>query len=198
MDTSGTPFLKKSRFTEFLVRENDLNDSGFQEWVFYPGMLFNTMDQWWGNQGKRKRPHEGLDLSLYRDRENRILRLGEKTKIPVLYDGIVVRVVDDFIGKSVMVEHRPLDSDYPRLCTIYGHTNLPRHLHVGRIVKAGDIIATLARPDKSQRNISPHLHISVGWISQNISYENLDWETMPSLKALKWVDPLKVIRRRLL
>ncbi len=127
-----------------------------------------------------------------------MLRLDEKTKIPVLYDGIVVRVVDDFIGKSVMVEHRLPDSDHPRFCTIYGHTNLSRGLHVGRIVEAGDILAFLAPPNKSQRNIPPHLHISVGWIFNKISYENLDWETMSTSKALKWVDPLQVINRHFL
>ncbi|OGP76804.1 MAG: hypothetical protein A2V86_15095 [Deltaproteobacteria bacterium RBG_16_49_23] len=198
MDPSGTSFLKKSRFTEFLVRENGLDEPGFQEWIFYPGMLFNAMDKWWGNQGKRERPHEGLDLCLYRDREDRILRLDEKTKIPALYDGVVVRVVDDFIGKSVIVEHRLPGSDNSRFCTIYGHTNLPRGLHVDRIVKAGDILATLARPNKSQSNIPPHLHISLGWIFNEISYENLDWDTMDTLKPLKWVDPLQVISRHFL
>lgn len=198
MDSSGTTILKKSRFTEFLVRENALDEPGFQEWTFYPGMLFNAMDKWWGNQGKREKPHEGLDLCLYRDREDRILSLDEKTKVPVLYDGVIVRVMDDFIGKSVMVEHRLPDSGHLRYCTIYGHTIVLRNMHVGRIVKAGDILATLARPNKSQRNIPPHLHISVGLIFNKISYENLDWETMDSSKSLKWVDPLQVISPHIL
>ena len=158
-------------------------------------MLFNATDKWWCKQGKRQRPHEGLDLCLYRDREDNILHLGEKTKIPVLYDGVVVRVMDDFIGKSVIVEHCLTECRYPRFCTIYGHTNLLHGLDVGRIVKAGDVLTTLARPKKSQTNIPPHLHISVGWIFKKISYEHLDWETMSTSKALKWVDPLHVISR---
>ncbi len=98
--------IKKSKFTEWIVRENALGRSGFQEWFFYPGMLFNAMNKWWGNQGKRDRPHEGLDLCFYKNRKGRILQLDESTKIPVLYDGVVVQVINDFIGKSVMVEHR--------------------------------------------------------------------------------------------
>jgi len=156
------------------------------------------MDKWWGNRGKRERPHEGLDLCYYRDREDRIFHLDEKTKIPVLYDGVVVRVMDDFIGKSVMVEHHLPESRYPLLCTIYGYTNLPHDLNVGKIVKAGNMIALLARPKKSQKNIPPHLHISGVWIFKNISYEALDWETMPTLKTLQWIDPLRLIRRRFL
>jgi len=158
-------------------------------------MLFNATDKWWGNQEKRKRPHEGLDLCLCRDREDRILRLDEKTRIPVLYDGVVVRLMDDFIGKSVMVEHRLPDIDCPRFCTIYGHTNPLPGLHDGRMVKEGEIIATLARPGKPQSHIPPHLHLSLGWISDKISYDTLDWKTIAAPNALKWVDPLRVIRR---
>jgi len=154
------------------------------------------MDKWWGNQGKRERPHEGLDLYLYRDREKRILQLDEKTRIPVLYDGVVVRVMDDFIGNSVMVEHHLPESQSLKFCTIYGHTDPPSSLDVGRIVKAGDILASLARPKKSQRNIPPHLHISVGWVINKISYDHLDWESMATSNPLKWVDPLQVISRR--
>jgi len=197
MDPSETLFLRKSQFTQYLVRENALDDFGFKEWFFYPGMLFNATGKWWGDQGKRNRPHEGLDLYFYRDREDRLLHLAEKTKVPVLYDGVVVNLIDDFIGKSVMVEHRLPGSDHPRFCTIYGHTNLTRDLHVGMIVKAGDILATLARPNKSQRNIPSHLHVSLGWIFTKISYEHLTWETMGNSKALLWVDPLQSICRRL-
>ncbi len=129
--------LKKSRFTEWMVRKNSLDAFGFQEWAFSPGMLFNSNDKWWGNQGKREMPHEGLDLCFYRDRENRIHHLNEKTKIPVLYDGVIVRVMDDFIGKSVMVEHRFYKSSYPRFCTIYGHTTPLDGLDIGRVSMGG-------------------------------------------------------------
>lgn len=43
--------LRNSRFTEFLIRENALGDNGFKGWVFCPGMLFNSTDKWWGDQG---------------------------------------------------------------------------------------------------------------------------------------------------
>ena len=62
----GTPSLKKTRFTEFLIRENSLDERGFQEWVFCPGMLFNSLDKWWGDQGLRDRFPA---IPLGRDRE---------------------------------------------------------------------------------------------------------------------------------
>ena len=110
--------LKNTRFTEFLIQKNALDQGGFKEWVFCPGMLFNSTDKWWGDQGKRDKPHEGLDLCLYKDREDKILRLGEKAKVPVIYDGIVVGIVDDFLGKSVIIEHLISDGRNNRLCKI--------------------------------------------------------------------------------
>ena len=61
-------------------------------------------------------------------------RLDEKTNIPVIYDGVVVGIVNDFLGKSVIIEHDLADSDTNRFCTIYGHLNPHKGLHVGRVV----------------------------------------------------------------
>ena len=193
MNFSGTPSLSKTRFTEHLIQENTLDGNGFEEWIFYPGMLFNAPDKWWGNQGKRDKPHEGLDLCLYRDLPGKIRRLDEKTKIPVIYDGIVVGIVDDFLGKSVIIEHGLTDSDNHRFCTIYGHLNPHKGLHVGRIVKEGDIIATLADSNNSKVKTLSHLHISLGWTSKFISYDKLDWKTIGAPNTLTLMDPLYVI-----
>ena len=193
VDVTETPSLNNTRFTEFLIRKNALDQDGFNGWVFYPGMLFNSTDKWWGDQGKRDTPHEGLDLCLYRDREDTIFRIGEKTKVPVIYDGIIVRIIDDFLGKSVIIEHLFSDCHNNRLCTIYGHTIPEDTLHVGKIVKAGDVIATLADLSTSKTNIFPHLHISLGWTSKEISYDRLDWGNIGAPNTVRLLDPLKVI-----
>jgi murein DD-endopeptidase MepM/ murein hydrolase activator NlpD len=191
------PSLGKTRFTEFLVQENSLDENGFEEWIFYPGMLFNELAKWWGDKkGKRNRPHEGLDLFLYRDHRDSILKLDKKTRVPVMYDGVVVSILDDFLGKSVIMEHGFADSDNRKFCTIYGHTNPYDSIHVGRVVKQGDVIATLADAGKSKAGISTHLHISVGWIFNSISYDRLDWETIGVPDAMTLLDPLNVIDRR--
>ena len=193
LDFLGTPYLTNTRFTEFLIRENGLDKSGFEGWIFCPGMLFNAIDKWWGDQGKRDKPHEGLDLCLYRDRGDMILRLGEKIKIPVIYDGVVVGIISDFLGKSVIIEHLLPNCDNRRFCTIYGHTIPDRGLHIGKIVKQGDIIATLADSSKSKADIFPHLHISLGWTSKAISYDRLDWGKIGAQNTLTLLDPLQVI-----
>ena len=193
MNFTETPFLSKTRFTEYLIQENTLDEHGFEEWIFYTGMLFNAPDKWWGDQGKRDKPHEGLDLCLYRDRRGRMRRLDKKTKIPVIYDGIVVGIVNDFLGKSVIIEHGLTDSENNRFCTIYGHLNPQKGLHVGRIVKEGDIIATLADLRNSKVKTLSHLHISLGWASKFISYDKFDWETIGAPNTLTLMDPLYVI-----
>jgi len=189
----GTSPVRKARFTEFLIRENGLDEGGFEEWIFCPGMLFNAPDKWWGDQGKRDKPHEGLDLCLYRDRRGRVLRVDAKTRIPVMYDGEVVGVVHDFLGETVIIEHAFRQVDDRRLCTIYGHTNPQGGLQIGRIVKLGEVIATLADSGKPEGNILPHLHISLGWTSKSISYDHLYWETIGTTNMLTLLDPLDVL-----
>ena len=197
-DVDNVDFTRKSslgntRFTEFLIQKNALDKGGFKGWIFCPGMLFNSTDKWWGDQGKRDKPHEGLDLCLYKDREDKILRLGEKAKVPVIYDGIVVRIVDDFLGKSVIIEHLFSDCDNNMLCTIYGHIIPEDNLHIGKIVKEGDVIATLTDSSRFKTNIFPHLHISLGWTSKAISYDRWDWENIGAPNTLTLLDPLQVI-----
>lgn len=151
------------------------------------------MDKWWGNGGRRDKPHEGLDLCFYKNRKGTILHLDEYTKIPVWSDGEVVRVMDDFMGKSVVVQHPFATIERFNLITIYGHTIPLPDLTEGRVLEEGDIVAILARPGKSQNNVPPHLHLSVGWISDQISYENLEWKSINMIKGLHWVDPLPLI-----
>ncbi len=185
----------QTRFTEFIIRENDLAKSGFDQWVFQPGMLFNSPDKWWGDRGKRDTPHEGLDLCLYRVTSGRIFCIDENTRIPVMYDGVIVAIVNDFLGKSVIVEHELSDSGSPRFCSIYGHTKPPVDLQIGKSVKKGDIFATLANSSRSKSGIRPHLHISLGWTAKFISYDRFDWETIGTWDMLTLLDPLDVLDR---
>jgi len=185
--------LSKTRFTECLIHQNALDENGFKEWIFYPGMLFNAVEKWWGDHGKRDKPHEGLDLCLYRDQRGNKRQLDEKTKIPVIYDGTVVGIVNDFLGKSVIIEHDLTDSDHNRFCTIYGHINPDKRLQNGQMVKEGDIIATLADLGNPKVTIIPHLHISLGWASKLISYDKLDWKTIGAPNTLTLMDPLCVL-----
>jgi len=112
-----------------------------------------------------------------------------------MYDGEVVSILNDFLGKAVIMEHGFAAKDNRKFCTIYGHTNPHDGIHVGRVVKQGDIIATLADAGRSKTGISTHLHISAGWIFKSISYDRIDWETIGAPNTMTLLDPLNVIDR---
>ena len=187
------PSLGKTRFTEFFIQKNSLDTAGFQGWAFCPGMLFNSGETWWGDRGKRDRPHEGLDLCLYRDREGRVCSLDQETKIPVAYDGIVVRVINDFLGMSMIVEHHLPGMEQGAFCSIYGHMMLNENIMIGKPIKEGEIIGNLADTSKSKAGILPHLHITLGWASKKILYDGLTWRKIGAGNDLKLLDPLQVL-----
>ncbi|MBW1779934.1 MAG: M23 family metallopeptidase, partial [Deltaproteobacteria bacterium] len=132
-------------------------------------------------------------LLLYRDQQDKIVSLDKNTRIPVMFDGVVVSIIHDFLGRSVIVEHGPLERDRGRFCTIYAHTKPLKDLQVGQAVKQGHIMAELAHPGPSNFPMAPHLHLSAGRIFRPISYDRLDWNTIGDSDALTLLDPIDLI-----
>ena len=185
--------LEKSRFTAMLIEENALDQSGFERWVFCQGMLFNSPDKWWGDHGQRDYPHEGIDLCLYRNRFQEIRRIDEKTRIPVMHDGVVKAMFKDFLGKTVIIEHENSGSGAERFISMYAHTKPRSDIDIGVIVKEGNIIATLGDTSNSKSNIIPHLHFSLGLPSKAFSYDGFVWNTIRNPERIRLLDPLAVI-----
>jgi murein DD-endopeptidase MepM/ murein hydrolase activator NlpD len=173
-----------------LVRANGPNARGFRGWQIDPAMRFGAASTWWADCGPRPRPHEGLDLVFYRDRAHGIQRLELETCIPAMYDGIVVRLCDDYIGRSVMMEHR-FPSRPGWFYTLYGHTRPGAGLEVGRGVRRGEIVARLAPVTRPGSTVLPHLHISVGWSPKPVAPEQLGWGVLPDVLHL--LDPLPLL-----
>jgi len=192
-DAIKTLYLKKSRFTEMLIKENALDQGGFESWIFCHGMLFNSPDKWWGDQGLRDYPHEGIDLCLYKDRANRIRRINEKTRIPVMQDGVVKAMFKDYLGKAVVIEHKHSGNNTGTFISFYAHTNPRSEIEDGVIVKEGDVIATLADTSNSKSNIIPHLHFSLGLPSKSFSYDGFVWNIIRKPQMITLMDPLAVI-----
>ena len=184
--------IPASRFTEFILRENGLDRHGFQAWAFLPGMLFKAGDKWWGDRGKRTLPHEGLDFFLFNNGWGRVLRLGEGTRIPAMYGGTVVAIIDHFLGKSIVLEHRFPELGGP-LLTIYGHTVVGEVLQLNSAVGAGEIIGTLADSRRSKAHAHPHLHVSLARPSEGTTYDSLGWRYLNDPRFFTMIDPLDVI-----
>jgi murein DD-endopeptidase MepM/ murein hydrolase activator NlpD len=192
MNSTNTIYFPKSSFTEVFVRENSLDKQGFSTWFFYPGMEFGAQETWWGDRGKRARPHEGVDLLFYRGTNDNVFSFGAGARIPVMYDGVVVKVIEDFLGKTVIIEHRFPTTGEDVFLTLYGHTSPVDEIVTGQDVKAGEIIATLALSWRAKAPI-PHLHLSLAWGRKSIPYDILDWTTICYPDTVSLIDPRPVI-----
>jgi hypothetical protein len=200
--------LIKSKFCYYLSICNDLDKSGIQELLFFSGMLFNDKNKWWGDKKKRSIPHEGIDIYFYRDNKGKINTFLEKTNIPAIFNGKIVQISDDFLGKSIFVKHDFQKFKNSSLYSIYGHTKpyhkqkaLNNHLDstnekdlIGNRISQGDIIATIAVNNKIKKNNIPsHLHISFAWINDNYSHHDLDWKLIGKTKEIIFCNPLDFI-----
>ncbi len=179
-------------FHERLLFFNNLDGLGFKEWIFHPAMLFGALYEWWGDWGKRERPHEGLDLCLYRTKEGSIHHLAEETKIPVILEGKISNVADDFLGESIFVSHGAYDSNERQLYTIYGHVKPGNHIRPGERLSEGDIVGVIAETKNSGPAVPHHLHISVAWIPNTMHVQELGWQMINDLARVVFLDPLDV------
>ena len=190
----GLERLPVSRsFHKRLASLNNLDNIGFKEWVFHPAMLFGSHYKWWGDLGKRQHPHEGLDLCLYRTKQGHINYLTKETKIPVIFEGQVMKVSHDFLGKSVFVGHDAYASNGSQLYTIYSHIKPGNHIRPGERLSEGDIIGVIADTRNSGAGIPHHLHISVAWISNSVHLPELGWQALNDANNVVLLDPLAVI-----
>lgn len=181
--------LSNTNFNKILLHENSLAKKGFSEWVFSPGMLFKSIKKWWGDQGRRETAHEGIDLLAYKDSQDNINHLDERIKVPAMYDGHVLKIMDDFLGETVIIEHALEDSR--RLYTIYGHVTPVGNIQAGDNVREGDIIATISAAGPKAK-IPAHLHITIGWASMPVPTDRLNWNTIGCSDIIELIDPLQL------
>ncbi len=178
--------IPQSFFSQALVRLNRLDRQGFKGWVLQPGMEFATRNTWWDDSGKRSMPHEGLDFCCFADRSGRLVNLNEKTLVPAMYDGTVVKMIKDFLGVSILVEHGFKDRG-KTLYSIYAHTVPLETLEGVNRVQAGEPIATICPTGKKM--ISPHLHLSVVWVNEAAAAD-LEWGNINDADRVTLCNPL--------
>jgi hypothetical protein len=191
-EESGITPVSRS-FHERLISVNNLDTKGFHEWIFHPEMLFGFNNKWWWDYGKRDISHEGLDLCYYRTGKGDIKHLDENTKVPLMFNGQVVKVCDDFLGESVFVRHDLYHSDINRLYTIYGHIKPGKDIYQGKRLDEGDVIGKLANKKSRAAMIPYHLHISAAWISDSLNQENLGWQILQNTSMVKLLNPLDIL-----
>ena len=182
----------ESGFAEYFIEHNNLKHSGFAAFLFDRNMLFGAGHQWWGEKRKRRLPHEGLDLCWYLDSDDFRKMLPQNTKVPAALDGEVVAIIDDFLGKSVLVRHG-MHTPGKFLVTISAHVAPEAGIESGVSVREGQLIGRLAQKAAKRSEVPPHLHLSAGFFAEDIIWHDISWQNMWKHKDVRLIDPLPFI-----
>ena len=189
---SPSPELQ-SKFMEFMVEHNRPQMAGFKRWVFHPGMRFQALQKWWGDQGHRAVPHEGLDLYSFEAADGRVKTVDQQTQIPAAFAGQVVKIDRDFLGKSIYISHAIYTAGGRQLLSAVGHT-VPRDgLKTGQQVAAGEIIAAVSGFPGKKSNLPPHVHLTFAWAPVDFRLDQLTWKNLGHAPGIRLIDPLTVI-----
>ena len=188
--------VEKAPYGEYLVMCNGLQCDGFLEWVFHPGMLFGSVGKWWGGGGTRGRPHEGLDVALFRDASGRMRRVEAGTLVPALYGGEVVRMGPDYLGDLAFVRHEIDDGHGSTLHTIYGHIRVDDHIRRLVRVNAGKVIGCVSDRGLRGGKAPAHLHITAAWIPNSLPPEKMSWKEVGALGPEALLNPLDLMESR--
>ena len=183
----------QSKFMEFMLEHNRPRMDGFKGWVFHPGMRFQALQKWWGDQGPRAVPHEGLDLYSFETSGGRVKTLDQQTQIPAAFAGQVVKIDRDFLGKSIYISHAIYTAGGRQLLSAVGHT-IPRDgLKTGQQVAAGEIIAVIAGFPGRKTDIPAHVHLTFAWVPVDVRVGQLTWKNLGHDPGIRLIDPLAVI-----
>ena len=183
----------QSQFMEFMLEHNRPRMDGFKSWVFHPGMRFHALGKWWGDQGPRTVPHEGIDLYSFEAAGGRVKTVDQQTQIPAAFAGQVVKIDRDFLGKSIYISHAIYTAGGRQLLSAVGHT-IPRDgLKTGQQVAAGEIIAAVAGFPGKKTNLPPHVHLTFAWVPVDFRVDQLTWNNLGHDPGITLIDPLTVI-----
>ena len=180
---------------EFMLAHNRPRMDGFKKWVFHPGMRFQALKQWWGDQGPRAVPHEGLDLYSFETDGGRVKTVDQHTQIPAAFAGRVVKIDRDFLGKSIFMSHAIFTAGGRQLFSAFGHTVPRESLKSGQKVAAGEIIARISGFPGKKTNLLPHVHLTFAWVPADFRAEQLTWKNLGNDSGITLIDPLAVISK---
>ena len=185
-----------SNFMEFMLEHNRPQMAGFKQWVFQPGMRFQALQKWWGDQGRRAAPHEGLDLYSFEDGSGMIKTVDQSTQIPAAFAGHIVKIQPDFLGKSIFMSHAGVVAGGRRLLSAFGHTVPRNSLSPGHFIAEGEVIAAISGFPGKKTDLLPHVHLTFAWVPADFSPDQLTWKNLGNDPGIRLIDPLTVILRQ--
>jgi hypothetical protein len=135
-------------------------ESGFDCWIFDRGMLFGDCIEWWGDCSRRRTEHEGIDFAKGFRPGSGICCIPEGIPVRSIADGEVTAILDDFIGKTVVVRHpsitRPNGDVFH---TLLSHIQ-PLITKMGSVTK-NQVIGKVGK--LTNVRVLSHLHLTGAW-----------------------------------
>jgi murein DD-endopeptidase MepM/ murein hydrolase activator NlpD len=189
--TPATPL--RSSFMRCFLQQNRPHLDDFRRWLFQPGMLFQSMETWWGRRRARPGPHEGLDLYTFVDLLGRVRRIDGHTRIPAAFAGEVIKIDGDFLGQSIFLGHELWTEDGRQLISAYGHLEPIDGVGAGKKVAAGEILATLTAGPGGKSAVPVHAHLTFAWMPAPVEPYQLSWKNLSHNGNITLLDPLVIL-----
>lgn len=174
--------LTIDQYAQLLARLNEKNMHGVKKIVFLAGMDFGDREKWWTRSGRRRRPHEGVDVVCGEDSAGERHFLGEGVKVPSLTSGEIVAICDDFLGQSVLV--RGASRSRGSIVAVHAHI-LPKGRR-GDLVEAGEEIGVIA---PTEGPVPAHLHLSLLGFNPALPWADIDWQYLNKCDWDLFLDP---------
>ena len=181
----------RSSFTTDFVSLNYPDQRESFRWCFLPGMLFQDNMSWWKN-ARRPRFHEGADFCRFYCRNFSTMQVEEGDLVPILFDGVVLKVENDFLASTIWMRHEKIRQGNMVLFSALAHVVPLDGVIAGTAFKQGKAVAAIGRR-RDLLEVSMHLHVSVFWAPHYFKTARLGWPTLPTMKEISLVDPLQVI-----
>lgn len=165
-------------FIAWLKRLED--ESGFESFILRTGMFFGDGIEWWGDRNRRRTQHEGLDFAEGRQANGDIRSIPEGTPVRAISDGEAATVLDDFLGKTVVVRHPAVPHrDGKIFHTLYSH--IQPETGIARPVGKGCLLGRVVK--QTTAGAPAHLHLTAAWIPGSIRPGEMTLEQITSSNA---------------
>ncbi len=145
-------------------------ESGLECWIFHPGMMFGDRIEWWGDRCRRRTEHEGCDFALGSKPGANLCPIPPGTTVRSIAAGELIAVLDDFLGKTVVVRHSNIiRANGDVFCTLLSHIR-PVTAELG-VVGKDQVLGEVSR--SMNPRVPSHLHLTGAWIPANLASDTL-------------------------
>lgn len=176
-----------------LLQQKNVTLAGFGGFILYPGMEFRSEIKWWPDKGIRPTLHEGVDFCYYQDSAGVEQYVDPNFKVPVMANGKVFNICDDYLGQTVFLDHGY--DHLLRFLSIYAHITPCKELCIGDSLCEGEEIATIADTTGRKNRMPAHLHLSFMQANRDLPLEVFNWELICHGNGANLLDPLHLIHK---